>query len=323
MRVCCRIFHSQPFIDVETLNRYLLAHEIRHQSTRQFRAVLAISAKFRWCLTGTPIQNSLEDLGSLVRFLRVPLLDTAQAFRYHIVSPVESGHPTGLPRLRLLLKSLCLRRTNDILQLPQPVQQRYRLQLSPSEDIEYAKIGETFREGIDRAVSGRKSTEGYNGVLQALLRLRLLCNHGTYEPSAQGCYDALPAGQDEALTILQQSDCAICAYCSCNIASVGSPDDPESGKFTLCSHLLCGECVPLYEADLMEAKHEKRVQCPICQQLIKADSLAPKETKERQKTSHSSMSSAPCAAFDIDGGYSSKLSALRKDIECHMSQDKR
>src|SRR2546421_4056904 len=118
MRVRPNISHLRSFIAIQIMT-WFVAHYIRHQSTKQFRAVSTISAKYRWCLTGTPIQNSLEDLGALIKFLQVPLLDTTPAFRYYIVSPIESGHPTGFLGFRLLLKSLCLRRTNDVLGFPQ------------------------------------------------------------------------------------------------------------------------------------------------------------------------------------------------------------
>jgi SNF2 family DNA or RNA helicase len=50
-----------------------MAHEIRNCSTKQFQAVHGLTAQHRWCLTGTPIQNSLEDLEALISFLRVPI----------------------------------------------------------------------------------------------------------------------------------------------------------------------------------------------------------------------------------------------------------
>eukprot|EP00920_Eleutheroschizon_duboscqi_P024808 GHVT01061521.1.p1 GENE.GHVT01061521.1~~GHVT01061521.1.p1 ORF type:complete len:354 (+),score=84.76 GHVT01061521.1:71-1063(+) len=47
------------------------AHYIKNRHTRAFRAVVSLSAGRRWCLTGTPIQNSLNDLFALVAFLGV------------------------------------------------------------------------------------------------------------------------------------------------------------------------------------------------------------------------------------------------------------
>ncbi|XDG08564.1 hypothetical protein ABKA04_008179 [Annulohypoxylon sp. FPYF3050] len=47
------------------------AHMIRRRETTLYQAASQLSAQFRWCLTGTPIQNNLEDVGSLLAFLRV------------------------------------------------------------------------------------------------------------------------------------------------------------------------------------------------------------------------------------------------------------
>ncbi|OQD67879.1 hypothetical protein PENPOL_c003G05250 [Penicillium polonicum] len=66
------------------------AHYIRNRATKQFQAVVNLSAQHRWCLTGTPIQNSIEDLGALVAFLRVPILDRVASFRKFISTPTSS-----------------------------------------------------------------------------------------------------------------------------------------------------------------------------------------------------------------------------------------
>jgi hypothetical protein len=217
----------------------------------------------------------------------------------------------------LLLKSLCLRRTNELLQLAEPVEGFYRLDLSSAENAAYAHIGETYRQEIDRAVSGCKTAEAYNGILQALLRLRLLCNHGTYEHH-------LPESEpEEALTLLQQSDNASCAYCSCDVAVIGEPNDPQSAQLTVCSHLLCSECLPQYEADLNQTRVGKKAQCPLCENVIVGNFLASKEKTGRKKVARSSDSLAPLDSFDVNRGYSTKILVLLQDIESQPELDKR
>ncbi|KAF2467496.1 uncharacterized protein BDR25DRAFT_374811 [Lindgomyces ingoldianus] len=116
------------------------AHSIRHQQTKQFRAVVALSAKYRWCLTGTPIQNELNDLGALVRFLRVPHLEGLSDFYSHIAGPVEKRNAEGLQRLGNLL--------------------RYH------------------RQAIDLAIERGNLSDASSGLFRAILRLRLFCNSG-------------------------------------------------------------------------------------------------------------------------------------------------
>jgi SWI/SNF-related matrix-associated actin-dependent regulator of chromatin subfamily A3 len=278
-----------------------------------------MSSNIRWCLSGTPIQNSLKDLEALVKFLRVPLLETASTFRNYITSPIEFGSSCGFHRLRLLLKSLCLRRTNKILQLSEPITRLHQLNMAGVEDAAYAKIGETYRQEIDRAVSGRKTAEAYSGILQALLRLRLLCNHGTYEQLSQNLGSALPSDPEEALAFLEQSDDASCAYCSCDVTVIG----PQSAEFTVCSHLLCSECLPQYEADLKETKVGKKAQCPLCENAIVGSFITANEKTGRKKAPVGPFSPGSLNFFDLNAGYSTKFSALLQDVESQEEWEKR
>ncbi|KAH0562511.1 hypothetical protein GP486_002803 [Trichoglossum hirsutum] len=199
----------------------------------KFRAIDALSAKYRWCLTGTPIQNRLEDLGALVRFLRIPLLDKSSAFRGHIIHPIECGRPSGFSNLRSLLRCICLRRTKELLELPQPQSFQYLLELSPAEQDEYANIGEAHRQAIDHAVSGHKTPEAYQGVLQALLRLRLLCNHGLLAQRLQATAAGVPEDPDVALSLLQQSDQATIHIIASLFTAVGIPFGLIDGSMSL------------------------------------------------------------------------------------------
>jgi SWI/SNF-related matrix-associated actin-dependent regulator of chromatin subfamily A3 len=165
--------------------------------------------------------------------------------------------------------------------------------------------------------------EAYNGILQALLRLRLLCNHGTYELHSREYGATLSSDPEEALTLLQQSDNASCAYCSCDVAVVGEPNNPQSAEFTVCSHLLCNECLPQYEADLKETKVGKGAQCPLCENVIVGSFLASKEKSGRQNAARSPSSLAPPDSFDVNRGYSTKLLALLQDVESQLESDKR
>jgi len=60
---------------------------ILRRETALFQAVAQLSAKFWWCLTGTPIQNHLEDMGSLLAFLRVSQFENKSVFKNSIVAP--------------------------------------------------------------------------------------------------------------------------------------------------------------------------------------------------------------------------------------------
>lgn len=286
-----------------------LAHSIRHHRTKQFRAITALAASYRWCLTGTPIQNNLYDLGALIRFLRVPLLDNNATFRDHIANPIESGKAIGFTNLRTLLKSVCLRRTKDLLQLPKVEEITYELELSPQEKKIYRRIGESSKQLIDDVVSGRKTMDAYNIVLQAIVQLRLLCNHGTFGQTTRQSEATERLNLDESLALLQQTDEAICAICSCDVTSLND-QGLNSGRFTTCSHLLCNGCFAQYEEDVERNRNGENSYCPICQESIEL--IVEEETQ-------------PCVinADDINIGQSTKLLKLLEDIHQVRYSDKR
>jgi SNF2 family DNA or RNA helicase len=93
------------------------AHTIRNSASKQSQAICALKARFRWCMSATPIQNNLEDLGALIKFLKVPILEETPMFREHIIAPIEAGTKGCLTNLRRLLEALCVRRTKSMLEL--------------------------------------------------------------------------------------------------------------------------------------------------------------------------------------------------------------
>ncbi|KAF1995033.1 hypothetical protein P154DRAFT_475038 [Amniculicola lignicola CBS 123094] len=236
------------------------AHDIRNKATKQYHAISNLSAEHRWCLTGTPIQNSLDDLGALIAFLKVPILEHAPAFRKFITTPIlsESGRRKDrFKNLQLLLQTLCLRRTRELLDLPKPITQERRLQLSLQEQAEYREILQRCRSDIDMAVSGRGKAKVNSTVLESLLKLRLYCNNGMATNMQVTTLERLPADPDEILSLLQQMDRNVCAYCSGAIYSINPAADADGGLLLPnCKHMVCRTC-------MVQHRFHKQ-QCPTC-----------------------------------------------------------
>ena len=96
------------------------AHIIRNKATRNHKACKMIQAKHRWALTGTPIPNSQNDAFGLTAFLRTEPLNDGGIFHRAVARPIKHGKTLrerrmGLSRLRLLFKTISIRRTKKIL----------------------------------------------------------------------------------------------------------------------------------------------------------------------------------------------------------------
>ncbi|CAI7590746.1 unnamed protein product [Penicillium crustosum] len=226
------------------------AHYIRNRATKQFQAVVNLSAQHRWCLTGTPIQNSIEDLGALVAFLRVPILDRIAPFRKFISGPISSGKRDRFHNLQTLLHAICIRRTRDVLNLPEPNTETRKLPMSSTEKAQYKDLLDECRTKVDMAVSGRRSGKVNSTVLESLLSLRLFCNNGEATTS-------VPLDSDEALSYLEQLDKNVCIYCSSTIFWLSDTPDTDGGIFLAsCRHLVCHSCIPDHRS--------RQSKCPCC-----------------------------------------------------------
>lgn len=283
------------------------AHDIRNRSTKQFQAVSSLSAQHRWCLTGTPIQNNLEDLGSLVAFLKVPILENAPTFRKFIISPITSTSRARFHNLRTLLRTVCLRRTRELLDLPEPIPQIRRLPLTPRERVEYDDLLLQCRREIDMVVSGRKKRMINSTVLESLLKLRLFCNNGNTNTVLCTGPTSLPADPDEALTYLQQYDQNVCAYCSGTIYSISDKAEAGDGTFiSSCCHLVCHSCMFCY--------HAQKEGCPSCAS-GNEPTFPPISSSNHPQIQSSGRSENAGGLYH--GQYPSKLLALFSDISGH------
>ncbi|KAK4163844.1 P-loop containing nucleoside triphosphate hydrolase protein [Cladorrhinum sp. PSN259] len=262
------------------------AHYIRHDQTRQFHAVASLSAKFRWCLTGTPIHNSLTDLGSLISFLRVPLLHRKSEFRKHIAKPIEAKSRSGAAKnLRLLLESLCLRRTKELINLPEPEEITYDVHLSAEEKRLYEMVKDQAKTEMERFISSSQGPGAGKAVLQMVMRLRRICNHGTMDQDLQDCIMDNDTSGDVGV-----AGAKICPDCGCEIAETGL-STPDGKKF------LCADCYCEWERKVPKSRGKKGGS---------SNSKMPAETNNNLNLS----------------GHSTKVSLLVQDIDDHRDSDK-
>jgi SWI/SNF-related matrix-associated actin-dependent regulator of chromatin subfamily A3 len=261
------------------------AHFIRHDQTRQFQAAASLSAKFRWCLTGTPIHNSLADLGSLISFLRVPLLQRKLEFYKHVSKPIEEnkgGDP--VKNLRLILQSLCLRRTKELISLPEPKEIIYDVHLSLEEKSLYDMVKERANDQIENAISSARGPGTGKAVMQMVMCLRRICNHGTMDRDIQDSVG------DETSESGGVTEAKYCPGCECEIM--------DAGRLTLDNkRLLCTDCYYEWESKASKRGKQKR--------------SSPSYTTPAELNSRLNLL-----------GHSTKVSLLVQDVDKHKDSDK-
>ncbi|KAK4705557.1 hypothetical protein P7C70_g628, partial [Phenoliferia sp. Uapishka_3] len=109
------VFHRTYFVFVSSLDE---AHVIKGRSTRMHKACCDLRAKYRWCLTGTPVQNEVMDLFSLFEFLGkvVKPLNEFSVFKTRIADPLKNKRAkVAMARLVIVLNAVMLRRTKTML----------------------------------------------------------------------------------------------------------------------------------------------------------------------------------------------------------------
>ncbi|KIW04349.1 uncharacterized protein PV09_04638 [Verruconis gallopava] len=174
------------------------AHSIKNKSAKMTQACYALRSHYRWCLTGTPMQNNLDELQSLIRFLRIkPYCDTGP-WKEQITGPMKNGRGgIAMRRLQVFLKSCMKRRTKDILKKEgalnpggkvqageekksgfRIVNRKVELVTAAFNDRErkfYDRLADRAQNRLDEMLGGEKAD--YIGALVLLLRLRQACNH--------------------------------------------------------------------------------------------------------------------------------------------------
>ena len=162
------------------------AHHIKNRQSKTAKACYDLGAKHRWVLTGTPIVNRLEDLFSLVHFLRVEPWSNFSFWKTFITSPFDSGdYIRALDVVQTVLEPLVLRRTKDmktpdgeaLVPLPPRVINVEQVQLSQDERDVYDLIFNRAKRTFNHNVEAGTLMKSYTTIFAQILRLRQTCCH--------------------------------------------------------------------------------------------------------------------------------------------------
>ena len=154
------------------------AQNIKTREAKQTRAIRALRARHRVALTGTPVENRLSELHSIVDFLNPGLLGSAASFREQFATPIERWRDgAAAKRLRRTTGPFILRRLKTdreiISDLPEKIEMRVDCHLTREQATLYQAV-------VDELLERAEQVEGIARagiVLQALMKLKQVCNH--------------------------------------------------------------------------------------------------------------------------------------------------
>ncbi|UCG26542.1 MAG: DEAD/DEAH box helicase [Chloroflexota bacterium] len=156
------------------------AQNIKNPSTKQARVIRTLAADFRLALTGTPVENRLSELWSIMHFLNPGFLGGQKKFRQEFAIPIEKhGDDEAARRLRALTRPFILRRVKtdpDVIQdLPDKQEMKVYCHLSEEQATLYEAVVRDALAVIDEQGEGDIARKGL--VLSMLTQLKQVCNH--------------------------------------------------------------------------------------------------------------------------------------------------
>lgn len=171
--------------DLHLVNWYRVildeAQAIKNNSARTSLACQNLKSVYRWCLTGTPLLNRLEELFPYLRFLKANYSMDWQTFQKYFCDPNAAD---SYNRISTLLSYTMMRRTmkttilnRPIITLPPPHPEIQYIQFSPEEQLIYRITENRFRANLNAFFRHGEARRNYSIFMVQLLRLRQCTSH--------------------------------------------------------------------------------------------------------------------------------------------------
>ncbi len=191
------------------------AQNIKNSASRQAKAVRGLSARQRIALTGTPVENRLAELWSVMDFTNPGVLGSLSTFRARFAVPVErDGDTDAAARLRRITGPFVLRRVKTdpaiISDLPDKIEMKQLCNLTAEQASLYQAVVDDMLARIDNS----EAMERRGLVLATMSKLKQVCNHPA---QLLGDGSALPGRSGKLLrleeileSVLAEGDKALC-----------------------------------------------------------------------------------------------------------------
>ncbi|KAI8899813.1 SNF2 family N-terminal domain-containing protein [Globomyces pollinis-pini] len=296
------------------------AHLIKEKSTKAAKACYSLEACNRWCVTGTPIINKLEDLYSIIRFLRVEPWNKMSFWKSFVTIPFQSKNKDALDIVQTILEPLLIRRTKDmtdengkaiVVLPPKEVKTEY-LEFTQKERGKSVKltIRSYSRKKLDELRLVGKAD--YLHIFALLTKLRQVCNHpnllqsGGMESSKE-LDDILKSynggGENEFMSdLVGEINRGKDRECPTGLECVLLP----------CLHLICKTCID----DIIAKYHlPDTLECPMCRKVCTEKELLEVLEAESKSSDENSKVCSNLSFRPLNYIPSSKLNKLLETLE--------
>jgi SNF2 family DNA or RNA helicase len=182
---------------------------IKNHYTQTSQAVCQLNTSFRLSLTGTPLENNLNELWSHFRFLMPDLLGEQKDFESELLA--ASSDFRYLQRIKKKIRPFILRRKKEDVakDLPEKIQQIVWIEMAPPQRQLYDEYVAGVRGHLLKKIELEGASKHRMEILEAILRLRQICCHPLLVSSGHPESGKLPSSKQEVLlqdleTLLQE-----------------------------------------------------------------------------------------------------------------------
>lgn len=255
------------------------AHYCKSRHTKNAKACYRLNSIYRWALTGTPIVNRLEDLYSLLCFLKYDPWSNFAYFKSFVTTPFLNRDPRAIEIIQVILENVLLRREknmrdvdgNQIVELPPKIMNIEELTFSPEERRTYEEIYATAKIDFGGLDGTGAVTRSMAHMFAQLMRLRQAVLHpDLIKAPKEELDDESIIGSDEeddshtnpqpssSIQVPKHGECPVC------FEMILSPVVVKN-----CGHLGCEKCFSNF-FDVCREKDGVLV-CPVCRSPIDQD----------------------------------------------------
>lgn len=314
------------------------AHNIKDRSSNQAKAAFALKGDRRWCLSGTPLQNRVGELYSLIRFIGVdpfafyfckqcdckslhwlsvqgPCKECKHSGMQHvcywnneILKPIQyGGTSTGeggkaFKKLTTLLERLMLRRTKveraDDMGLPPRVVNVRRDYFNEEEEELYKSLYQNVNRKFSTYADEGTVLNNYSNIFTLITRLRQMADHPDLILKSKTQMTVEHSAADAPTEIL------VCRVCL---------DEAEDAISSSCKHIFCRSCVRQY----LESAVEGQPHCPACHVHMTIDLFQDAIEREEDQPKQGFLSRIDPSKYKT----STKIEALVEELSKLRTED--